>query len=326
MKILVTGGAGYIGSHVVLDLIDAGYEVAVLDDLSSGWAENVDSRASFIKGSTHESDLLQEALSDGVEAVIHLAAFKAAGESMKKPEKYTHNNIDGTLNLLNAMLDCGVNKFVFSSTAAVYGDPQYLPMDEEHPVKPANYYGFTKLMIEECLDWYGKLRGLRFAALRYFNAAGYDPEGRVRGLEKNPANLLPVVMETAAGIRQEMAVFGNDYETSDGTGVRDYIHVTDLAEAHVRALEHLDENSSLTVNLAAGESFSVLDVINKAREITGEEIAFCVMDRRLGDPAELIATSKRAADLLGWRPKRSDLDTILNTMWQVYKPEEKLVS
>jgi len=326
MKILVTGGAGYIGSHVVLELIDAGYEVVVLDDLSSGSAENVDSRVNFIKGSTHETDLLQKVLSDGVEAVIHLAAFKAAGESMLKPEKYARNNINGTLNLLGTMFDSGVDRFVFSSTAAVYGDPQYLPMDEEHPLKPANYYGFTKLIIEECLQWYGQLKGLRFAALRYFNAAGYDSEGRIRGLEKNPANLLPVVMETAAGVRREMEVFGDDYKTADGTGVRDYIHVTDLAAAHVHALEHLDENSSLTVNLATGESFSVLDVINKAKNITGEAIAYRVVDRRPGDPDELIATSERAADLLGWKPNHSNLETILETMWGVYKPEEKLFS
>ena len=202
MKVLVTGGAGYIGSHVVLALCDEGNNVVVLDDLSTGNREAVDKRALFIQGSTLNDDDLSKGLND-VDAVIHLAAFKAAGESMIHPEKYSHNNITGTITLLNAMVKHGVNKFIFSSTAAVYGYPKYLPLDENHPLEPINYYGFTKLEIERILEWYGELKGLRFAALRYFNAAGYDCLGRITSLENNPENLIPIVMEVASGRRKK---------------------------------------------------------------------------------------------------------------------------
>lgn len=314
---MVTGGAGYIGSHVVLDLCEVGNEVIVLDDLSTGNREAVDSRAEFIQGSTLNNEDLAKAL-NGVEAVVHLAAFKAAGESMIEPEKYSNNNISGTILLLNAMIDHDVDKFIFSSTAAVYGYPQYLPLDENHPVEPINYYGFTKLEIERILKWYSELKGLKFAALRYFNAAGYDPKGRITSLEKNPENLLPIVMEVASGIRDKMQVFGNDYDTPDGTGVRDYIHVSDLASAHVKAIEYLNHNDSIIVNLATGDSHSVLDVINLTKEISGQEITYEVVARRPGDPAELYAGTTMAFDQLGWKAKYSDLETLLETTWKVY--------
>ena len=228
MRVLVTGGAGYIGSHVVLELCDKGYEVVVLDDLSSGNKGAVDKRAKFINGSTLNNSDVELGL-EKVEAVIHLAAFKAAGESMVDPIKYSQNNILGSINLLNAIIKHKINSFVFSSTAAVYGYPEYLPLDENHPLEPINYYGFTKLEIEKILQWYSELKGLKFAALRYFNAAGYDINGRLNFLEKNPANLIPTTMEVASGMRNKMHVFGNDYNTYDGTGLRDYIHVSDLA-------------------------------------------------------------------------------------------------
>jgi len=318
MKILVTGGAGYIGSHVVIALCEGGYEVVVLDDLSTGNREAVDNRAEFIQGSTLNNDNVATAL-NGVDAVIHLAAFKAAGESMIDPGKYSQNNISGTISLLNAMITNGVDKFIFSSTAAVYGYPKYLPLDENHPLEPINYYGFTKLEIERILKWYGELKGLKFAALRYFNAAGYDPEGRIRFLENNPANLIPIVMEVASGRREKMEVFGNDYDTSDGTGVRDYIHVTDLASAHVKAIEYLKTNDSITVNLATGESHSVLDIIQETKEVSGKDIPFNIVDRRPGDPAELYAGTTLAFDQLNWRVKHSDLNALIKTTWQVYK-------
>ena len=318
MKVLVTGGAGYIGSHVVLALCEEGNNVVVLDDLSTGNREAVDKRALFIQGSTLNDDDLSKGLND-VDAVIHLAAFKAAGESMIHPEKYSHNNITGTITLLNAMVKQGVNKFIFSSTAAVYGYPKYLPLDENHPLEPINYYGFTKLEIERILKWYGELKGLRFAALRYFNAAGYDSLGRITSLENNPENLIPIVMELASGRRQKMEVFGDDYDTDDGTGVRDYIHVTDLASAHVKCIEYLNENTSLTVNLATGESHSVLDVINLAKEISGKDIPFDIVDRRPGDPAKLYAGTNRAFESLNWEAKYSDLKTLLETTWKVYQ-------
>lgn len=318
MKILVTGGAGYIGSHVVLALCECRYDVVVLDDLSSGNREAVDDRAEFIQGSTLNNDNVATAL-NGVDAVIHLAAFKAAGESMIDPGKYSQNNISGTISLLNAMITYEVDKFIFSSTAAVYGYPKYLPLDENHPLEPINYYGFTKLEIERILKWYGELKGLKYATLRYFNAAGYDPQRRIQFLEKNPANLIPIVMEVASGRREKMEVFGNDYDTSDGTGVRDYIHVTDLATAHVKAIEYLKANDSITVNLATGESHSVLDVINKTKEISGKNIPYHIVDRRPGDPAELYAGTTLAFDQLDWKANHSGLKSLIETTWQVYK-------
>jgi UDP-glucose 4-epimerase len=318
MKILVTGGAGYIGSHVVLALCEGGYEVVVLDDLSSGNREAVDDRAEFIQGSTLNNDNVATAL-NGVDAVIHLAAFKAAGESMIDPGKYSQNNISGTISLLNAMITYEVDKFIFSSTAAVYGYPKYLPLDENHPLEPINYYGFTKLEIERILKWYGELKGLKYATLRYFNAAGYDPQRRIQFLEKNPVNLIPIVMEVASGRREKMEVFGNDYDTSDGTGVRDYIHVTDLATAHVKAIEYLNENESIILNLATGESHSVLDVINKTKEISGKNIPYHIVDRRPGDPAELYAGTTLAFDQLDWKANHSGLKSLIETTWEVYK-------
>jgi len=318
LKVVVTGGAGYIGSHVVLALCEEENNVVVLDDLSTGNREAVDKRALFIQGSTLNDDDLSKGLNN-VDAVIHLAAFKAAGESMIHPEKYSYNNIAGTITLLNAMVKQGVNKFIFSSTAAVYGYPKYLPLDENHPLEPINYYGFTKLEIERILKWYGELKGLRFAALRYFNAAGYDSLGRITSLENDPENLIPIVMEVASGRRQKMEVFGDDYDTDDGTGVRDYIHVTDLASAHVKSIEYLNENASLTVNLATGESHSVLDVINLAKEISGKDIPFDIVDRRPGDTAKLYAGTNRAFESLDWEAKYSDLKTLLETTWKVYQ-------
>ncbi len=323
MKVLVTGGAGYIGSHVVLDLVEAGHNIVIFDDMSLGCLENIHKEVEFIEGSTLNERMLDEVLAKNIDAVVHLAAFKAAGESMVDPGKYSRNNLNGTTNLLNAMIKHDVKTFVFSSTAAVYGYPEYLTVDEAHPLKPINYYGFTKLVIEQKLEWYRQLKGLKYAALRYFNAAGYDVEGRIHGLEKSPQNLLPIVMEVAKGERSSMDVFGDDYDTKDGTGVRDYIHVNDLASAHIKALGYLQENDSLTVNLATGEGYSVMDVIKEAENVTGKQISHNIVERRPGDPAELIATSKAAGELLDWEAQYSDLNTILKSMWNVYNPEVK---
>ena len=317
MKILVTGGAGYIGSHVVLSLCDNGENVVVLDDLSSGTQNEIDDRAKFILGSTLNKKDTDTAL-DGVDVVIHLAAFKAAGESMLYPAKYSQNNIVGTINLINSMIDQDVNNFIFSSTAAVYGYPEYLPVDENHPLNPINYYGFTKLEIERILDWYNNLTGLKYAALRYFNAAGFDKEGRINHLEKNPQNLIPIVMEVASGFREKAKVFGNDYDTKDGTGMRDYIHVTDLAKAHIKAIDYLKDHDSLTINLATGDSHSVLDVIEIAKRITNKEILYDFVDRREGDPDQLFSSSSIASDFLGWQPECSDIESIIKDTWQVY--------
>jgi UDP-glucose 4-epimerase len=320
MKILIIGGAGYIGSHVVREFLDRGHAVTVFDNLSSGLEINLFPAAAFVKGDILKADELETVMAGGFDALVHLAAFKAAGESMVKPEKYSVNNITGTINILNAACAAGVKRVIFSSSAAVYGEPKYLPIDEEHPTSPENYYGFTKLEIERFLGWYDKLKGIRFAALRYFNAAGYDVKGRVAGLERNPANLLPVIMEAACGMRPKVQVFGDDYDTADGTGVRDYVHVNDLAAGHVAALEYLVKNDkSLTVNLGSEAGFSVLELIDAARRITGRPISSEIVGRRPGDPAKLTASSSRAKELLGWSAAYSDVDTLVRTSWEAYR-------
>ena len=320
MKVLVIGGAGYIGSHVVKEMMKAGHKVTVFDNLSSGLRVNLFPQNDFIYGNILIPADLEAAFSQGFDAFVHLAAFKAAGESMILPEKYSVNNITGTINIMNAAVKYNCKKMIFSSSAAVFGAPEYLPIDEDHPKNPENYYGFTKLEIERFMAWYDKLKGMRFAALRYFNAAGYDPDGEIRGLEQNPANLLPRVMEVAAGMKDGMKVFGTDYDTRDGTCIRDYVHVTDLARAHVMALDYIAKNDkSLTVNLGTEKGTTVKEIIDAARKITGKEIPSEDVERRPGDPACLYATSKRAKELLGWEPKYSDVETLVKTTWEVYK-------
>ena len=320
MKVLVIGGTGYIGSHVVKELMKAGHKVTVFDNLSSGLRCNLFPENDFIYGNILIPADLEAAFSQGFDAFVHLAAFKAAGESMILPEKYSVNNITGTLNIMNAAVKYNCLKMVFSSSAAVFGAPEYLPIDEDHPKNPENYYGFTKLEIERFMAWYDKLKGMRFAALRYFNAAGYDPEGEIRGLEQKPANLLPRVMEVAAGMQPKLKVFGTDYDTRDGTCIRDYVHVTDLARAHVMALDYITKNNkSITLNLGTEKGTTVKEIIDAARKITGKEIPSEDVERRPGDPACLYATSKRAKELLGWEPKYSDVETLVKTTWEVYK-------
>jgi UDP-glucose 4-epimerase len=320
MKILVIGGAGYIGSHVVCELLDAGHDVTVYDNLSSGLRENLCAGAEFIWGDIMDYTGLSRAARRGFDAVVHLAAFKAAGESMIKPEKYSLNNISGTVNILNAASEAEIKIIVFSSSAAVYGEPAYLPLDEKHPTNPENYYGFTKLEIERLLGWYEKLRGIRFASLRYFNAAGYDIKGRVKGRELNPANLIPIIMEAAAGTRGEVRIFGGDYETPDGTCIRDYIHVNDLASAHIKALEYISGGEkSLVVNLGSEQGSSVLEVLETARKVTGRPIPSTTGERRAGDPAKLTASAALAREKLGWQPRYSDMETLIRTSWSVYQ-------
>lgn len=320
MKVLVIGGAGYIGSHVVKELMKAGHKVTVFDNLSSGLRQNLFKENGFIYGNILIDRDIDSAFERGFDAFIHLAAFKAAGESMLEPEKYSVNNLNGTINILNSAVRHNCKKMVFSSSAAVFGEPQYLPIDEKHPKNPENYYGFTKLKIEEIMQWYDKIRGLKFAALRYFNAAGYDVEGFPCGLEQNPANLLPVIMETACGIREKMKVFGTDYDTRDGTCIRDYVHVTDLAVAHVKALEYIsDKNESLVCNLGSEKGVSVKEMLEEARKITGKPIPAEFTGRRAGDPACLVATSAYAREKLGWVPQHSDVHTLLESTWNAYK-------
>ncbi len=320
MKVLVIGGAGYIGSHVVKALLEAKHTVTVFDNLSSGLLTNLFPENEFIAGDTRHADDVENAFARGFDVAIYLAASKAAGESMFQPEKYSVNNIAAAIQVINACVKYNCMKFVFSSSAAIYGNPQYVPMDEKHPKNPENYYGFTKLKIEEILEWYSKLKNIRFAALRYFNAAGYDVEGFPCGLEQNPQNLIPRIMEVACGLKDELQVFGNDYDTPDGSCVRDYVHVSDLAKAHVDAIAYLaTNNKDLQVNLGSETGISVLEVLDASRRITGKKIPARIVERRPGDPAALYASSEYAQKTIGWNPKYSSLDTIVQSTWNVYR-------
>lgn len=320
MHILVIGGAGYIGSHVVKELLTHNVQVTVFDDMSTGRTENLFDKATFIQGSILDVPALEQAMSQNIDGVVHLAAKKAVGESMENPQKYAINNITGTLNILNAMAKYNVKNFVFSSSAAVYGMPTYVPVDEKHPTGPINFYGFTKLEIERFLPWYHDLKGINWIALRYFNAVGYDADGDVKGLEQNPQNLLPIVMEAATGIRTGMKIFGNDYDTPDGTCIRDYIHVSDLASAHLMALNYLNNGgTSQSLNLGTGKGISVLEMVQATERLIGQHIPYEYAPRRAGDPALLVAASDTARKLLNWEPKHSDLDNIIRTTWKMYQ-------
>ena len=317
--ILVVGGAGYIGSHVVKALRDAGRQPVVFDNLSTGLRENLFPEIPFIHGDLLIPEQVRAAMR-GIRSVVHLAALKAAGDSMLEPERYALHNLNGTVNLLHAAGTAGVRHFVFSSSAAVYGEPQYLPLDENHPTEPANFYGQTKLQIEMLLSWFSRLRNMRYAGLRYFNAAGYDPDGEVRGLEKEPNNLLPLVLETLLGWRENLEVYGTDYDTEDGSCIRDYIHVSDLADAHLRALNFLEEqDEDLVVNLGTSKGISVLEILDAARKVSGMDLPVILSDRRPGDPAVVLASAEKAERLLEWSPAFSDVETILKTMLATYR-------
>jgi UDP-glucose 4-epimerase len=316
-KVLVIGGAGYIGSHVVDILQELGHEITIFDNLSSGFKENIDKDSKLIIGDILDIETIDKVFSEGFDVIMHFAALKNVGESMINPEIYSNTNIVGTLNILNAMARHNIKYIIFSSSAAVYGTPKYLPMDELHPVNPESFYGFTKFEIEKFLEWYSKIHGIHFAALRYFNAAGYT---RGKCKEKNPGNLLPIIMEVASGMRKELQVYGNDYETVDGSGVRDYIHVIDLADAHIKAMDYIiNSNKNIIVNLSTQRGHSVLDLIKRAEQMTGRKITYKIVDRRLGDTATVIASSELAKSILGWQAKNSDINSIISSMWDIYK-------
>lgn len=315
--ILVTGGAGYIGSHVMLALQAAGFEVMAYDNLVYGHAEFVP-ESMLCRGDLEDRAGLKRLFAEQpIEAVIHMAAYAYVGESVTKPALYYRNNVYGTLCLLETMVEAGVKSVVFSSTCATYGEPQQIPIPESHPQHPINPYGYTKLVIEQMLKDFDRAYGLRSVAFRYFNAAGADPEGRV-GEDHDPeTHLIPLVLDAAIGRRGNITVFGNDYPTPDGTCVRDYIHVTDLADAHVLGMKYLRSGGETTIfNLGNGNGFSVQQVIDTARRVTGKEITQVLGPRRPGDPAELIGTSERARQVLGWLPRYADLEAILTTAWR----------
>ena len=321
MKLIITGGAGYIGSHVVLEALEKGYDVTVFDNLSKGFKENIDPRAKLVLGSTCSDNDLERLFDlNCYDGVIHLAANKAAGESMINPSSYNENNIIGGLKLINACIDNGVKLFVFSSSAAVYGFPNLVPIDEDHPTSPINYYGYSKLVIENSLAWLSKLGKIHYASLRYFNVAGYDSNRRISVVENNPQNLIPMIMDNILDKRVMLNVFGDDYNTKDGTGIRDYIHVTDVAKAHIKAFEYLgNNNGDLILNLGTGKGYSVLEIINKVKTISGINFNYRVTGRRTGDVDTLVANVDKARKLLDWETKHSDLENIITTSWNMYK-------
>lgn len=319
-KILVVGGAGYIGSHVVLELLQKGHEVVVFDNLSTGQKINLSDSVKLIEGDILNVEEIERAMAQNIDVVIHLAAKKAVGESMEKPDFYASNNIAGTINILNAMLKFDVKHIVFSSSAAVYGMPEYLPVDEKHPKNPMNFYGYTKSLIEDLMAWYAKLKGMNYIALRYFNAVGYDAMGRIKGKEKNPQNLLPIIMDAATSRRDGFYIFGNDYDTPDGTCERDYIHVSDLADAHEKAVRKLmSDAKSYRLNLGTGKGVSVKQMAEAAECVIGKPLKYAYAPRRAGDPANLVAKSDLAREVLGWTPKYTDIKEIIKTTWNMEK-------
>lgn len=313
--ILVMGGAGYIGSHTVRHLLDKGYEVLVADNLIYGHKEAVDKRAKFVYADLLNPYSLDELFKNNkVDAVIHFAAFAYVGESVNNPEKYYYNNVIGTINLLHTMLKHNVKNIVFSSTCATYGEPKYTPIDEMHPQNPINPYGRTKLMIEQIFADYERAYGLRHIALRYFNAAGCSADGKI-GESHNPeTHIIPLVLQAIKGERENIKIFGSDYDTPDGTCIRDYIHVEDLAQAHRLAVEKLESYSGC-INLGTGVGTSVKEIIAAAEAVSGKKCPTEYAARRAGDPARLYADNTKAKAILGWQPKYLDIKDIIKTAW-----------
>ena len=313
MKVLVTGGAGYIGSVVASQLVEAGHETVVLDDLSKGHKAAVPEGARFVEGSLLDADRCGEVLAGGFDGVMHFAALSLVGESVEQPERYYRNNVCGTLNLLGAMGRSAAGRLVFSSTAAVYGEPEEVPIRETAPALPTNPYGASKLAVDRLISAVAGARGLAATSLRYFNVAGasgdlgenHDPE----------THLIPIVLEAASGEREDVKVFGTDYDTEDGTAVRDYIHVEDLGRAHLLALEAAEPGEHEVYNLGNGAGFSVRQVIEAAREITGREIEAVEAPRRAGDPPVLVASSEKIRDELGWKPEKPEVSAMISDAW-----------
>lgn len=318
MNVLVTGGAGYIGSHMVRTLVDRGHAVLVVDDLSTGHRDAVAKEATFVEGDVGDVASVRPLLEQHrIEAVLHFAGKIRVEESVSDPAKYWKGNVVTSLALLDAVLAAGVRSFVFSSTAAVYGDPVRVPIDEEHPTRPVNPYGDSKLAVERVLAAYGTAHGLRWAALRYFNAAGANAEAGLGERHDPETHLVPIVLDVALGRREKVALYGTDWPTPDGTCVRDYIHVNDLAEAHLAALEHLARGGeSGAFNLGTGRGHSVKEVVDTVRAVTGHAVPAVPAPRRAGDPPELVAAVDRAARVLGWRAARSDLRAIVEDAWR----------
>ncbi len=319
MKILVLGGAGYIGSHTVYELTDAGEDVVIIDNLETGYKEAVHPKAKFYQGDLRDRAFVDSVLDQetGIDAVIHFAANSLVGESMTNPLKYYDNNLCGTKTMLESMVAHGIDKIVFSSTAATYGEPEKTPILETDRTEPTNTYGETKLSMEKMFKWVGKAHGLRFVSMRYFNACGAHKSGEIGEAHNPETHLIPLILQVPNGKREAISIFGTDYPTKDGTCVRDYIHVTDLAQAHILAVKYLMEgNESDIFNLGNGIGFTVKEVIETAKEVTQKPIKAVEEGRRAGDPAVLIASSEKAKKVLGWKPEHADLHEIIESAWK----------
>jgi len=314
--ILIVGGAGYIGSHINKELTKKGFETVVFDSLVKGHQEAVKWGEFFQGDLANIEDLRQVFSKYKIDAVLHFAAFIEVGESVKDPQKYYQNNVKNTLNLFQVMLENDVKKIIFSSTAATFGNPQYTPIDEKHPQIPINPYGQAKLMVEKILADYDFAYGLKYVALRYFNACGADLDNEIGENHTPESHLIPLILDAAIGKREDIKIFGTDYPTPDGTCVRDYVHVTDLAQAHILALQYLlDGNDSNSFNLGNGKGFSVKEVIDTAKKVTGVNFKVTEVERRAGDPPELVADSTKAKQVLKWQPQYADLETIVKSAW-----------
>lgn len=321
MTILVLGGAGYIGSHTVYELIDAGEDVVIVDNLQTGHKGALHPKARFYKGDIRDEKFLDDLFNkEKIDSVIHFAANSLVGESMIDPLKYYDNNLYGTMILLKSMVKNGIEKIVFSSTAATYGEPEKTPIFEKDRTEPTNTYGETKLSMEKMFKWVSKAHGLRYVSLRYFNACGAHVSGKIGEDHSPETHLIPLILQVPNGKREHIGIFGDDYQTPDGTCIRDYIHVTDLAQAHILAVKYLNKgNESDIFNLGNGVGFSVKEVIETARKVTGHPIPAKISKRRAGDPAILIASSDKAKSILGWNPSHNSLDEIIETAWKWHK-------
>ena len=321
MTILVLGGAGYIGSHTVYELIEAGKQVVIADNLETGHIEAVHPKAKFYQGDIRDRAFVDSVFdNEQIDGVIHFAANSLVGESMTNPLKYYDNNLCGTKVLLESMVAHGIDKIVFSSTAATYGEPERVPILETDRTEPTNCYGETKLSMEKMFKWTGLAHGLRFVSLRYFNACGAHVSGKIGEAHNPESHLIPLILQVPNGKRDFISIFGDDYDTKDGTCIRDYIHVTDLAQAHILAMDYLMNGGESNIfNLGNGVGFTVKEVIDTAREVTGHPIPAKTTPRRAGDPAQLIASSEKARRVLGWHPEHADLREIIETAWNWHK-------
>ncbi len=317
MSYIVLGGAGYIGSHAVNKLIENNYDVIVVDNLQSGHEEAINSKAKFYKGDIRDKNFLSDVFKkENIDGVFHFAANSIVGESMKEPLMYFNNNVYGMQILLEVMNEHNVNKIVFSSTAATYGEPKQVPITEDMETCPTNTYGETKLTMEKMMKWCDKVYGMKYVALRYFNVAGAEDDGSI-GEDHNPeTHLIPIVLQTALGKRDHITIFGEDYDTEDGTCVRDYVHIVDLVEAHILAMKYLTHGGeSNTFNLGSSQGFSVKEIVETARKVTNKDIKAIIGERRAGDPSKLIASSDKARKILGWNPSRTNIENIIKDAW-----------